>query len=179
MALNRSDKSRILRRYFPGMTRNSEMSTEPSHFAQDLDDTLERHPWLKPKFVLADKGYDSLPNFQHTVKQGIIPIIAVRRPQKDKETGKRRFDGTYDEDGRPVCVGGQSMAYLGTDQKGNHHFRCPSEGCWLKDKVDWSRYCNSGHSEQPEGKLLRIIGIVPRFTKLWRKIYNKRGAIER
>ena len=31
MALNRSAKSRILRRYFPGMTRNSEMSTEPSH----------------------------------------------------------------------------------------------------------------------------------------------------
>ena len=31
MALNRSDKSRILRRYFPGMTRNSEMSTEPSY----------------------------------------------------------------------------------------------------------------------------------------------------
>ena len=30
MALNRSDKSRILRRYFSGMTRNSEMSTEPS-----------------------------------------------------------------------------------------------------------------------------------------------------
>ena len=30
MALNRNDKSRILRRYFPGMTRNSEMSTEPS-----------------------------------------------------------------------------------------------------------------------------------------------------
>ena len=30
MALNRSDKSRILRRYSPGMTRNSEMSTEPS-----------------------------------------------------------------------------------------------------------------------------------------------------
>ena len=32
MALNRSDKSRILRRYFPGMTRNSEMSTEPSTY---------------------------------------------------------------------------------------------------------------------------------------------------
>ena len=152
---------------------------ETSHFAQDLDDTLERHPWLKPKFVLADKGYDSLPNFQHTVKQGIIPIIAVRRPQKDKETGHRRFDNTYDEDGRPVCAGEQSMEYLGTDQKGNHHFRCPSEGCWLKDKVDWSRYCNSGHSEKPDGRVLRIIGIVPRFTKLWRKIYNRRGAIER
>ena len=32
MALNRSDKSKILRRYFPGMTRNSEMSTEPKNF---------------------------------------------------------------------------------------------------------------------------------------------------
>ena len=32
MALNRSDKSRILRRYFLGMTRNSEMSTEPRHY---------------------------------------------------------------------------------------------------------------------------------------------------
>ena len=32
MALNRSDKSRILRRYFPGMTRNSEMSTEPRDY---------------------------------------------------------------------------------------------------------------------------------------------------
>ena len=152
---------------------------ETTHFAEDLDAALERHPWLKPKFVLADKGYDSLPNFRHTVTQGIIPIIAVRRPQKDKETGHRRFDSTYDEDGRPVCVGGQSMEYLGTDQEGNHHFRCSSEGCWLKDKVDWSRYCNSGHSEKPDGRLLRIIGIVPRFTKLWRKIYNRRGAIER
>ena len=37
MALNRSDKSRILRRYFPGMTRNSEMSTEPSTFQEFLD----------------------------------------------------------------------------------------------------------------------------------------------
>ena len=35
MALNRSDKSRILRRYFPGMTRNSEMSTEPSKTVEE------------------------------------------------------------------------------------------------------------------------------------------------
>ena len=37
MALNRSDKSRILRRYFPGMTRNSEMSTEPSIVAMMIE----------------------------------------------------------------------------------------------------------------------------------------------
>ena len=37
MALNRSDKSRILRRYFPGMTRNSEMSTEPSQLLDHVE----------------------------------------------------------------------------------------------------------------------------------------------
>ena len=37
MALNRSDKSRILRRYFPGMTRNSEMSTEPNLLDQQCN----------------------------------------------------------------------------------------------------------------------------------------------
>ena len=41
MALNRSDKSRILRRYFPGMTRNSEMSTEPSAIAPDVKPSFE------------------------------------------------------------------------------------------------------------------------------------------
>ena len=40
MALNRSDKSRILRRYSPGMTRNSEMSTEPS--LEALDNQLRK-----------------------------------------------------------------------------------------------------------------------------------------
>ena len=46
MALNRSDKSRILRRYFPGMTRNSEMSTEPK---------------LKPRWDVHLSGDDDQP----------------------------------------------------------------------------------------------------------------------
>ena len=45
MALNRSDKSRILRRYFPGMTRNSEMSTEPSKYKRKINDSsLDSEP---------------------------------------------------------------------------------------------------------------------------------------
>ena len=152
---------------------------ETTHFTEDLDATLERHPWLRPRFMLADKGDDSLPNFSHTAGQGIIPVIAVRRPQKDAKTGKRLFDGTYTKDGRPVCLGRKPMNWLGTDPDGAHHFRCPPGGCHLKNKVDWSRYCNSEHSEKPEGKLLRIMGIVPRFSRAWRKIYKKRTEIER
>ena len=161
------------------MTLRPANENESPRFAEDLDKALERHPWLNPKFVMADKGYDALPNFEHTVKRGIIPIIAVRRPPKDKETGERRHDGLYDEDGRPVCVGGQPMAYLGTDSEGGHHFRCRTGGCWLKDKIDWSRYCDSEHSEKPEGKLLRIMGIVPRVSNLWKSLYKKRTGIER
>ena len=71
------------------------------------------------------------------------------------------------------------MTYLGTDLEGGHHFRCPASGCQLKNKIDWSRYCNSQHSEKPEGKLLRIIGLVPRSSKLWKKWYKMRTAIER
>ena len=161
------------------LTLHPANENENPKFAEDLDAVLERHPWLRPRYVMADKGYDSQANFEHTVKRGIIPIIDVRRPVKDGRTGKRRYEGLYDEQGRPVCVGGQPMAYLGTDPEGAHHFRCLPGGCALKDKMDWSRYCNSEHSEKPEGKLLRIMGVVPRFSELWKALYKWRTVIER
>ncbi len=48
MALNRSDKSRILRRYFPGMTRNSEMSTEPSNRSDNVSVCIDKTMVAKP-----------------------------------------------------------------------------------------------------------------------------------
>ena len=115
--------------------------------------------------------------FPHALKRGVIPVIAVRRPPKNKKTVKRLFDGACTEDGRPVCGGGKPMARLGMALDGAHHFRCPAGGCKLKEKPGWSRYCDPEHSEKPEGKLLRVIGLVPRFSKLWRKICNKRGSL--
>ena len=72
------------------------------------------------------------------------------------------------------------MTYLGTDPEGSHHFRCPHGGCRLK-KQGWTgpRYCNTEHSEKPTGKLLRIMGLVPRSSKLWKKWYKMRTDIER
>ena len=54
MTLNRSDKSRILRRYFPGMTRNSEMSTEPSPCADPMTLNSEPFSYALPAQLLAD-----------------------------------------------------------------------------------------------------------------------------
>ena len=152
---------------------------EGPHLRADLSAMLERLPWVRTQYLSADKAYAALYNFEDAVQRSITPIIAVPRPPKNKETGKRRYDGIYDKEGRPTCIGGQSMNYLGTDEEGYHFFRCPEEGCSLKDKVDWSKYCDTEYSEKPDGKLLRIMGIVPRFTGEWKRLYRMRTSVER
>ncbi len=146
---------------------------------EDLDACLALYPELSPHYFLGDKGYDRLPNFQHTVSRGMIPVIAVRRPTKDKETGERLYDGIYDKDGRPTRVGGESMEYILTDPEKGHLFRRPAEGCSLKDKVQFTRHCDYEHYEQPEGRLLRIVGLLPRCSPEWKTEYKKRPGIER
>ena len=145
----------------------------------DLDAVLKQYPWLKSHILLADKAYHAEYNFQHAVELGIIPIIAIPKPTKDPKTGKRLYGGIYTADGLPTCLGGHPMDYRGTDADGEHYFRCPAKGCHLKDKVDWSRYCDFEHSEKPEGKMLRIMGTVPRFTEHWKNLMRLRPAIER
>lgn len=152
---------------------------EGPHFREDLDALLALHPEIPLRYLLADKGYHAGYNFVHLDQRGITPVIAVPKPLEDSETKKRLYDGIYDEEGRPTCVGGQPMDYLGTDPEGFHYFRCPAQGCWLKDKMDWSRYCDTEYSEKPEGRLLRIMGTLPRFTAEWKWLYRMRTVIER
>ena len=58
MALNRSDKSRILRRYFPGMTRNSEMSTEPNlDFTQNPGKVMDDITFVRSHWWLVSEGF--------------------------------------------------------------------------------------------------------------------------
>ena len=147
--------------------------------AQDLDDCLSLYRTLKLKYLSGDKGYDSLENILHVIKVGMIPVIAVRRPEKDKETGNRFYDGIYDEEGRPTCIGGKSMEYIETHPEKGHLFRCPPGGCHLKDTVHFTRYCSDGHYEKPEGRLLRIVGLLPRCSEEWKAEYKKRPIIER
>ena len=153
--------------------------SEGPRLRPDLDALLKLHPDLKPRYLLADKAYHAFYNFRHAANLGIIPIIDIPRPTQDKATKRRLYDGIYTADGRPTCVGQQPMDYLGTDLDGAHWFRCPPQGCHLKEKLDWSRYCNDTHWESPTGKLLRIMGIIPRFSSTWKELYQRRNSIER
>ena len=146
---------------------------------QDLDDCLALYQTLSPRYFLGDKGYDSQDNILHIISLGIIPVVAIRRPEKDKETGKRLHDGIYDEEGRPTCIGGKSMEYVETDPEQGHLFRCPADGCHLKDTIQFTRHCDSEHHELPGGKLLRIVGLLPRCSEEWKAEYKKRPIIER
>ncbi len=146
---------------------------------EDLDDCLVLYPELRPHYFLGDKGYDKLDNIRHVIDVGMMPVIAVRLPEKDKETGERRYDGIYDADGRPTCVGGKSMEYVETDPEQGHLFGCPAEGCHLKDSVQFTRHCDYAHYEKTEGRLLRIVGLLPRCSDEWKAEYKKRPIIER
>ncbi len=146
---------------------------------EDLDDCLALYHELSPRYFLGDKGYDSLKNILHIIKRSMMPVVAIRLPAKDKETGKQLYDGIYDADGRPTCVGGKSMEYIETDQERGHLFRCPAEGCSLKDSVQFTRHCDYQHYEKPEGRLLRIVGLLPRCSPKWKAEYKKRPGEER
>ena len=146
---------------------------------EDLDDCLALYRELSPRYFLGDKGYDSLKNILHIVSRGITPVIAVRLPEKDKKTGKRLYDGIYGPDGRPTCIGGTAMEHILTDPEKGHLFGCPAEGCHLKDTVQVTRHCDYQHYEKPEGRLLRIVGLLPRSSAEWKTEYKKRPIIER
>lgn len=145
----------------------------------DIDACLALYRDLSPRYFLGDKGYDALKNLEHLVNLGMVPVVAIRRPPKDKETNQRLYDGIYDEKGRPTCIGGRPMEYIETDLEKGHLFRCPADGCALKGVVRFSVYCDSDHYEKPENKLLRIVGLIPRCSEEWKGEFKKRTIIER
>lgn len=136
------------------------------------------YPWLKPKHLLADRGYDSQANHLYLFKLNIAPIIHIRKPTADDGL----YDGYYNKDGIPVCGDGKTpMEYLGTHPDTGHHlFRCPPAGCQLKAKSTGAMlYCNSPpHWEDPQNNL-RALGVVARASPRWAELYARRQIIER
>ena len=91
---------------------------------------LDAYPWIEPGCLLADRGYDSQQNHRYLLKQNIIPVIHIRKPTAEDGL----YDGLYNAEGRPVCLGQQPMEYVKTDQTTGHHlFRCSPEGCPLRN----------------------------------------------
>ena len=142
-----------------------------------MDHVQAAHPWLKPRAVIADRGYDSKPNHLHLYKKGIASIIHIRKNAKPLN------DGTHSLDGRPFCFGGAPMEHVITNPRKGHLYRCPPEGCHLKTPPDGSlktgiRHCDHSHWEHPATDI-RFFSWIPRHTPTWKKLYALRQAVER
>ena len=138
-----------------------------------LFDKIKReHPDVKPRYGIADRGYDGAPNYRYLHQNKIRAVIAIR----DTRSG----DESYSLQGKPRCLGGQDMEFLGTDRKKGHRFRCPEGGCHLKDVVQFSRHCDTEIYELPKtDRERRIVGQFARSNPLWQKLYDKRVSVER
>ena len=135
-----------------------------------VDKVASAHPNFKPRYMIADKGYDALSNYRDLDEQRIIPVIPLRNTDKD---------GLYDQKGRPKCFGGKPMKYVRTDPGKGHLFRCPQKGCRLKNRTGLTRYCDIESYEDLEGDALRKVGRLVRTTRRWKRLYKWRPIIER
>ena len=141
-----------------------------------LKQAQRTYGWLSPGFILADRGYDSAANHRAVMAHGGIPIIHIRKPT----AGDGLHHGVYTEKGAPTCMGKKAMEYIHTDPDTGHHlFQCRAGGCRLKAKNSGAvLYCDSEVWEDPMENL-RVVGIVWRGSREWRRHYAKRMSIER
>ena len=133
----------------------------------------ERQQWLRPQYLIADRGYDSKQNHAFADQRGIIPIIHIKMNKKRAPV----YDNVA---GAPTCLSGEPMKFVRTDpESGSHLFRCPSGGCDLKQNGTKAvLHCQHEVWEDPQNNL-RILGIVARQSKQWKSLYKLRGSIER
>ena len=131
------------------------------------------HKDFKPRFLLADRGYDSDNNFRFLYKRKITPVIHIRKP-----IHQELHRGIYTPRGSPTCQGGKEMQYISTAPDSGHHlFRCPTGGCPLQSKKG-VHYCADEVWEDPADEP-RIVGTLPRASPLWKTLYKRRWSVER
>ena len=136
------------------------------HLPTVLNAAKERFSWFKPKYVLADKGYDSAESFRYVAEElGATPVIDVRN-----------FVGSKGSDDRP-CEAEPVTTISGV------RYRC--------QRIPYSHYC----PQFGKCPLLPVFADSPlnlseprysdRYTNLaygskaWKAVYNKRVAAER
>ena len=138
-----------------------------------VDQLAADFPEMPTRYLLADRGYDGLSNYQYLDDRRILAVIHMRDTQ--------RGQGIIDVKGRPHCIGGVPMEYIRTDRGKGHLFRCnPDKGCPLKDTAPWlGPRCDTEYHETWEGDHLRRVGRLARASRRWRRLYRRRPIIER
>ena len=139
-----------------------------------IEHTKALLPWFRPKTVIADRGYDALSNHQYLHRQGIIPIIHIRKnPHGDF------YRDIYTKKGAPTCMGNIPMEYVQSDPELGRLYRCRAGGCHLVNSLrGMVRHCDAEVWEDPR-RNIRLFGVVRRDSPEWDALYAKRQSVER
>ena len=138
-----------------------------------MDKARAALPWLQSDAAIADRGYDAASNHHYLHRQGVLPIILIRK------TAKHLVDGIYTKDGIPTCLGQVPMEYVRSDPARGHLYRCRPGGCHLVDSTRGGiRHCADEVWEDPRANI-RLFGVLRRDSAEWKALYAKRQTIER
>ena len=138
-----------------------------------LEQAESQYSWFRPRYVMADRGYDSASNHEAVLDKDAAFICPMR-----KWSSKQRY-GIYDRNGTPSCEGEERMEYLGTHPDRGHLYKCPKWGCRIQTEsgfvscevfvwVDWRTKAYP-----------RLHGPVRRGSPEWKRLYKFRQSIER
>ena len=143
-----------------------------------LDRAEAAHSWFAPKYVIADRGYDSKNNHRVVLDRGATPIIHIKNILKNRKQPQERLsEGIYTYEGVPTCMGQIPMKYVRSDPKRGHLYRCSREGCHLKNRKG-VRYCHDEHWVNRKDDPRRF-GPIRRDSRQWKNLYRLRQSIER
>ena len=146
-------------------------------FLKPLYEQAERaFPWYKPDAFMGDKGYDSQAMHRYLRGKGSKGIV----PPRKTLAHDGMYDGIFDANGNPTCMGMQAMEYVGTNPANGHlTWRCRAGGCHLKEGGTKAiKHCDDVIELDPNDNP-RVMGDVPRDSKAWKRLYRKRWSIER
>ncbi len=109
-----------------------------------MDQLAANFPDRPARYLMADRGYDAMSNYQYLDDRRIFSVIHIRNTDKN---------GIYSTKGRPYCAGQQEMEYIRTDRGKGHLFRCPEGGCELLNLSPWLDFLQNLEKVKRQGKL--------------------------
>ena len=136
------------------------------HLSSVMDAARQRFPWLQPKYVLADKGYDSRECFRYVGEElHATPVIDVRQYHS------RRLNDSRACEAYPIITP-QGVRYR--CERTPFSPKCPRFGkCPLLPL-----FVNTAN-EPTEPTYYERYTNLPHGSREWKLVYNKRVAVER
>jgi len=142
-------------------------------------DLLLKDTGLSIKTFIGDSAHDNYATYRLCEHLQILPVIDLRI-----DPAKASF--SLNSAGIPICPNGNLMAYYGYDpNRSRFKWRCPKHAG--KKKYRQQAKCDRPCSESAYGRVVynkteqdpRLFPRIPRGSKQYRELYNKRTAAER